>query len=175
LDDGEWRQGELVVENVAGVAATSWITSDSDSDGGGTHIHIRVYVRGRDNKISEHYYDDGTDGWRKGDFSAEGVTDLSAASYTKGNDEPQVSLRIYTVNAGRALMEHCYDGDGWYTGDLSLGDVDSVSATAWTRWGSGVFSVESTHLRVYTKEGPSNRLVERYWDGEWEDGDFTPA
>jgi hypothetical protein len=202
-NQGQWSRGELVLENVSGVAATAFVTSDKSASGpamgkggpgkgsgfdnatkylvdhllGGTHTGIRVYARGLDNKIVEHRYDG--DGWSRGGFPEVYGTDHSVASYTKSKPGGDVfSLRVYVVGAGGGFVEHSYDGGGWYIGSLAMGGIDSVSATAWTTGttipllGDGD---ESTHLRVYVKEGSDKKLVERYWDGDWEDGAFTTA
>ena len=188
-DGDRWSPGELSLDNIAGVASTAWITSSGGSNvdaevsgyaAGAAYLqdyfasvhnlqaHIRVYVRQRDNKIVEYYYDGG---WKKGAFPAVEAVDHAVASYTKGESgRDQVSLRVYTVDSDHRLVEHCYDGGDWYIGELSVGGVDSVSATAWTTGDN-----DATHLRVYTRQSFDNRIVERYWDGEWKDGAYTPA
>lgn len=133
-------------------------------------MSIRIYVRGKDNRVTEYYRDDGQ--WKIGAFSAQNIKDISVASYVKGASH--VHLRAYTINNNHQLVEHCWDGDDWYTGDLSLGGVDSVAATAWSDKSSKLGGTETTHVRVYTK-GSDNRIVERYWAGDWNDGEFTPA
>lgn len=198
---GQWSPGELMLENVSSVAATAFVRSDKPPSGpamgrggkgagfdnatkylvdhllDGTHTGIRVYAKGLDNKIVEHCYDG--DGWYVGGFPQPYGMDHSVASYTKtkaAGDE--LSLRVYVVGSDGRLVEHSYDGGKWYIGELSLGEIDSVSASAWTTGtnypllGAGD---DSTHLRVYTKEGSGKRLAERYWDGDWEDGAFTSA
>ena len=166
----KWYTGDFVAENAAGVEATMILVQETGYEATPLAPNLRIYIRGLDNKITEYYYDDHK--WKKGGFQAEGVKDISVASYVKGSTH--IHLRAYTISNDRKLTEHCWDGDEWYTGDLWLNDVDLVSATAWTKKGADRFDTEHTHLRVYTKSS-DNRVVERYWDGDWEDGEYTPA
>jgi len=131
-------------------------------------IQLRVYFQDSEGYVRESLWNKGWSGGTVNNrlFRAKTNTPLSAINWSS-----TPNMRIYYVDNGNTLQEHCWDGKGWYTGALGGKNitVDWRSKIASTTWST------TPSIRVYYQAPGNQAIKEVCWDGNgWTTGATLP-